>query len=991
MLAIILFAAGLLLSALSFIEGESFWKGLHNTLYGLFGFSAALIGPLFIYIAILATLDKPIGSIGSKVWQCIVMLVMLSSAIQVFSYGKLTETGLWNGIVELFQKGILLEGGGLVCALIGVPLLAMFGEVGAKIVISLLLFVMVMIFTGGTLIGLFRSAVRPVKKIEQGYSQRMQEVQQRPAPEPAPTPKPGGRFNVDIPLDGEPPVEKAGKTDGKKQAGPSAPAAAAKAHQEPPPEPALKPMPTIDIPAPDRYEKNDPISVFASKSRPEPAAAPGPAPAIGSWPEPAPQEPPEELHSVPAGSFALKSLQEAENQPVFDQRPEPFSFNAQPLLEVLPEEGLPPDFSGEEELPPDFSGEGGEPLEEGPALYSTPDTVMRFRSAPGITEPSGEAPAPAYPGVPASRPQTTDEVIHGILRQEQILEPSPILDPEDPFPELPPESEQISGPMLSPDPVEEKLGVSIAEAAREARLAAQPVSSAAFPAGMGPSAAPELPPKPAGYPYPPIELLKEPAVRQDDEDEEELKANAQRLVETLQSFGVQTRVIDVAKGPAVTRYELQPSAGVKISKITSLADDIALNLAAAGVRIEAPIPNKPAVGIEVPNKKVSTVSIREIIDTPEFREGKSPLTMALGRDISGRVTVADIAKMPHMLIAGATGSGKSVCINSIIISLLYKSPPDRVKLLMVDPKVVELGIYNGIPHLLVPVVTDPKKAAGALAWAVNEMLGRYKQFADNSVRDIEGFNRLCKTRDDLIPMPHHVIIIDELADLMMAAPNEVEDYICRLAQMARAAGMHLIIATQRPSVDVITGVIKANIPSRIAFAVSSSIDSRTILDTGGAEKLLGRGDMLFYPVGAAKPQRVQGCFVSDQEVEQVVEFIKAGGEQEYDEAVMGEIERQAAMEKGKGKGRDKDADDGGFEGDDDMLPAAIECVIEMGMASTSMLQRKLKLGYARAARIVDQLEEKGVVGPYEGSKPRQVLITRDQWYEMKMNQDAREQ
>ncbi|MCI5527629.1 MAG: DNA translocase FtsK [Oscillospiraceae bacterium] len=489
------------------------------------------------------------------------------------------------------------------------------------------------------------------------------------------------------------------------------------------------------------------------------------------------------------------------------------------------------------------------------------------------------------------------------------------------------------------------------------------------------------------YIFPPVYLLKEGEQPDGQDLSEELKANAQLLVDALASFGVQTRIIDIARGPAVTRYELQPSAGVKISKITNLADDIALNLATSGVRIEAPIPNKAAVGIEVPNRQTSVVPIRDIIDSQAFREAKSKVTMCLGKDIGGSVCVADISKMPHMLIAGATGSGKSVCINSIIMSILFKASPEEVRLLMVDPKVVELGVYNGIPHLLVPVVTDPRKAAGALNWAVSEMLGRYKLFADNSVRDINGYNRLAEERPErnLAKMPQIVIIIDELADLMIAAQNEVEDAICRLAQMARAAGMHLVIATQRPSVDVITGVIKANIPSRIAFAVSSQVDSRTILDSGGAEKLLGKGDMLFFPVGAAKPIRIQGCFVSDKEVEKVVAFIKGSQTAEYDDQILEEIERQAEA---TGKSAGSGSGGGGFDADDEMLPAAIECVVETGQASTSLLQRKLKLGYARAARIIDEMESRGIVGPFEGSKPRQVLISRQQWIEMKMQADG---
>lgn len=485
-------------------------------------------------------------------------------------------------------------------------------------------------------------------------------------------------------------------------------------------------------------------------------------------------------------------------------------------------------------------------------------------------------------------------------------------------------------------------------------------------------------PKTEGYSYPPLSLLNKSKATDTAALSAELDHTAEHLVETLKSFGVETRIVDISRGPTVTRYELQPCAGVKISKITNLADDIALNLATAGVRIEAPIPNKAAVGIEVPNKASAVVGVRGILESPAFINAKSKLTVALGRDIGGNVVVTDIAKMPHGLIAGATGSGKSVCINSIIISLLYKATPDEVKLLMIDPKVVELGIYNGIPHLLVPVVTDPRKAAGALGWSVTEMERRYKMFADRGVRDLAGYNKFVENLGDpeVQKMPHIVIIIDELADLMMTAPNEVEDSINRIAAKARAAGMHLIIATQRPSVDVVTGVIKANIPTRIAFAVSSQIDSRTILDSAGAEKLLGRGDMLFSPVGSTKPNRIQGCFVSDEEVEAVVDYIKSDHTVDYDDDVMVEIERQAAIEKKQKTGLPEDGPEG-----DPMLDEAIKVVVENGMASTSLLQRKLKLGYARAARIVDEMEQRGVVGPYEGSKPRKVLISKEQLLE----------
>ena len=482
------------------------------------------------------------------------------------------------------------------------------------------------------------------------------------------------------------------------------------------------------------------------------------------------------------------------------------------------------------------------------------------------------------------------------------------------------------------------------------------------------------------YVFPPLNLLKENTKKGAAAGEKELKATAENLVNVLRSFGVETRIVDVTRGPTVTRYELQPSAGVKISKITSLADDIALNLAAAGVRIEAPIPNKAAIGIEVPNKATTMVGARDIIETVEFMTAKSKLTAALGKDISGAAILTDIAKMPHGLIAGSTGSGKSVCINSIIISLLYKATPDDVKLLLIDPKVVELGVYNGIPHLLVPVVTDPRKAAGALGWAVQEMEKRYRLFAECNVRNLEGYNHLAEMSEDLPKMPHIVIIIDELADLMATSSKEVEDYIARITAKARAAGMHLIVATQRPSVDVVTGVIKNNIPTRIAFSVSSQTDSRTIIDMGGAERLLGKGDMLYCPFGANKPTRIQGCFVSEDEVEKVVDFVKNGQSSDYDEEISEEIERMAAA--GSKDKASRGSDDSALSDRDPMLNQAIECVIDAGRASASHLQSRLKLGYARASRIINEMEEMGIIGPYEGAKPRQVLITKAEFLEM---------
>ena len=481
------------------------------------------------------------------------------------------------------------------------------------------------------------------------------------------------------------------------------------------------------------------------------------------------------------------------------------------------------------------------------------------------------------------------------------------------------------------------------------------------------------------YLYPPVSLLNKGSTVEMDHTQE-LAENSARLVDTLKSFGVEATLVDITRGPTVTRYELQLKRGTKFSRVTNLSDDIALSLGAASVRI-AMIPDKLAVGIEVPNKNVELVPIRDIIDSPEFTGSKSKISFSVGKDITGHNVVGDIKKMPHMLIAGTTGSGKSVCINSMLISLIYKATPQEVRLIMVDPKMIELGVYNGIPHLLIPVVTDPRKAAGALNWAVAEMMRRYKLFSEYNVRDLEAYNEVAQEKDGE-KLPQIVIVIDELADLMFVAASEVENAIVRIAQMARAAGMHLVIATQRPSADVITGIMKANIPSRISFAVASQIESRIILDTTGAEKLLGRGDMLYNPLGAPKPLRVQGCFITTGEIEAVVEFVKKTGTPDYSQEVMDHIERQA---EGADNGSAA-ASGGGEEEEDEMLPKAIEVVVETGQASVSMLQRRLKLGYSRAARLVDQMEERGIVGPFEGSKPRQVLITRDEWREMVLRQ-----
>ena len=530
------------------------------------------------------------------------------------------------------------------------------------------------------------------------------------------------------------------------------------------------------------------------------------------------------------------------------------------------------------------------------------------------------------------------------------------------------EAKALSGEDLPPLEQQKKEKLGKEELQQEAEQIAQQIDQQAAP--------PE-------YSYPSAELLRVAGPASAD-GTEEMRQNVTRLSDTLKSFGIEPHITNVIRGPSVTRYELELDRGVKLSKLTNLSDDIALALGASGVRIAA-IPEKiSVVGIEVPNKLVSMVSARDVIDSEEFRKSKSRLSFAIGKDIGGSRIIGDIAKLPHMLIAGTTGSGKSVCMNSLIISLLYKSKPEEVKLIMVDPKMVELGIYNGIPHLLIPVVTDPKKAAGALQWGVTEMMRRYRMMADAGVRDLESFNRLMKSTGEAEPLPKVVVVIDELADLMLVAAKEVEESICRIAQMGRASGIHLIIATQRPSADVITGLMKANIPSRIAFAVASAMESRIILDTGGAEKLVGKGDMLYAPLGQGKPKRVQGCFISDDEVQSVVEFIKASNSADYSSEVMQQIEQKAA-EGGKNaaSGGAAAAAESAESEDDEMLAQAVEVILETGQASVSMLQRRLKLGYARAARIMDAMEEKGIVGPYEGSKPRAMLVTKQEWEAMK--------
>ena len=583
--------------------------------------------------------------------------------------------------------------------------------------------------------------------------------------------------------------------------------------------------------------------------------------------------------------------------------------------------------------------------------------------------PEGPAFAPKEKKPFFSRKSSTVRTPDQVLRGEPAEEAAPVA-PAAPV-TSPPAASVAPAPVAKPREAD-KLSVT----AQEVQDATEEVTAAVEQ---------ELAQPEEAYQYPPITLLDENTADNYTEVGAELRSNSQRLAQTLQSFGVDARPGAVVHGPSVTRYEFTLEQGVKLSKITNLADDIALALGASGVRI-APIPNKiSVVGIEVPNRAVTPVRIRDVVESRTFTEHKSPVAFAVGKDIGGSCIVGDIGKLPHVLIAGTTGSGKSVCTNSLIVSILYKSTPEEVRFIMVDPKMVELAPYNGIPHLLIPVVTDPKKAAGALQWAVFEMMKRYKLFSEHGVKDLAGYNALARQDEELKTMPTVVVVIDELADLMLVAAKEVEESICRVAQMGRAAGMHLVIATQRPSSDVITGLMKANIPSRIAFAVASSLESRIILDTTGAEKLVGKGDMLYAPLGAGKPTRVQGCFITPEEIERVVGFVKTTGEAEYSREVMDKIE-QAVKEKEKGGGGKTSSEPAEAQEDgDELLPAAVEVVLETGQASVSMLQRRLKLGYSRAARLVDQMEERGIVGPFEGSKPRQLLIDKAKWQELQMS------
>lgn len=935
---VIMFAVGIVLTLAAVIpagEGEG-WRGFFDLMHGLFGYSAFLVGPLLIFVAIRLSAFKEGHKLGMDVLKCVGGILLLCAAVQIFSVGAVPGENFGEVIATLYKDGKEFRGGGVFALFIG-GLLLLLGRLGATILIIILILVCVLLCTGITVADFTDRMVKPVRNAKDKaveHHNRIREENRIAAEELHMQQDEIEKIQAEI--DAE-------QQEKRSVAELSRAVFSVSDPEEQEPEPIVED--TSAHTEPESSEKPHIIEV----PRPDPVK---PAePELPAEPDPAETEQLlEEQHEDSVDYMAeikdyimqknravLEEAERSEKDPLEDEDAElvPIIDALHRFKEENPEnapvssiQDLPENSitsSEESELPFDLDDVADEPETE-----SQPQK--------GAAVPEASAPKPAEPERPEN--PVKPEIVE-VPRPDR-----PVTPPTAPAPERP------AMPLKKPAP--EELNFSDV------------------------------------YTLPPVNLLNpvQKKLTQADIDNE-IDRNSKKLVEALQSFGVQTKLVGVSRGPSVTRYELQPAPGVKISKITGLQDDIALNLASAGVRIEAPIPNKSAVGIEVPNKARDTVFFRELVDTTEFKKSfDKKLETVLGKDISGAMVTCNIAKMPHLLIAGTTGSGKSVCVNSIIMSILMKSTPQDVRLIMVDPKKVEFMMYNGIPHLLIPVVTDPKKAAGALAWAVNEMLNRYKQFSDNNVRDFTGFNELAKDPDSgLMKMSHIVIFIDELADLMMASPKDVEDSIVRLAQMARAAGMHLVIATQRPTVNVVTGLIKANIPSRIALMVASQTDSRVILDVSGAEKLLGNGDMLYMPVGLPKPVRVQGCFVSDKEVERVVEFIKQTFQAEYDELVMEEVERQTEMvasaQDSKSSGN---LDSGDIDTSDERLEEAIDFVVESGTCSTSSLQRRLKLGYGRAARLVDIMEEMGIVGPLEGSKPRQVLMTKQEWAERKLQQ-----
>ena len=932
--------AGLLLVVLAFVQGDSVWRALHDVLFGLFGCGSFVLGAAVCCLAVQYTRGE---DLLPKIFKLVLGLIFASGTVIVFSGIQPQGLSAFQIAAACYENGVSAWlGGGALGAVLGGSLLLLCGRPAANLIMLVLaLCVSLYIFDRTPaevwqwLCAVFGGARARGAALAQQSAERRAERAAARAAEAEDEPDEGSEDEEaeDEPEDtgfrlGLPDWLSGIRSWGHKVTEEMEAEDEGAAPQPAPAQPVAQPEPETPVITPVKVSAPRPRAAFDVDLGPDHTEV-----------KEGGSEPIEPLIVGPGGTFGQDPLRPA-------RKPAP-----QPIV---------PDAVETDAA--DFFAKPAEPVHPAAESFDTP--VM----TPVV--PTIQPEAPAEPSAPdavempetaAIQPAVPAAQGHVSAENAVAMRSAPDADG------------WIS---ITAEPVEEKDISSLVAAAMEKPAASE-------------QAAAQTPVEDAEpvdtfqYQYPPIELFERSPDESDPTAQDELKANAQKLVDTLESFGVRTRVLDISRGPAVTRYEVQPMAGVKISRITSLADDIALNLAVADVRMEAPIPGKPAVGIEVPNHKRQAVYIRSVFESQSFLRMSSPLGIALGKDIAGVAQVADLCKMPHLLIAGSTGSGKSVCVNSIIMSLVFRSSPEDVKLLLIDPKVVELAEYNGIPHLLMPVVTEPKKAAGALGSAVQEMERRYRMFAENNVRDIKSFNKLAAERPDLEKMPYIAIVIDELADLMMVVGKDVEDSICRIAQKARAAGMHLIVATQRPSVDVITGLIKANIPSRIAFAVSSQVDSRTILDGAGAEKLLGQGDMLFMPVGAPKPTRIQGTFVRDEEISRVLDFIKSSATVQYDEAMIEAMEKHAIQDGKKGSsGADSDED----SDSDPMFQQAVDVVIDAGQASTSLLQRRCKLGYARAARIMDEMEEKGIIGPYEGAKPRAVLISRQQWLEMQMNQ-----
>ena len=919
--------AGLVLMALAFVPGSSAWRTMHDVLFGLFGCGSFVVGAALCYLAILYTRGEDLLPHIAKL---MLGLIFASGTVIVFSDIPTDQTAA-QMTAACYQNGMSawLSGGAL-GAVLGGTLLLLCGRPAANLVMaalaacaSLYIFDITPAECWQWLCNVGGSVHEKGLAVhEQNAARRAERLAARAAEEAEAEEYDG--YDDDFPEDEEDYSEEE----------PEAPMF----HIQPPGwlagvfhwghQMMQGGGPAAPAPAEPAPPQPEPVPVQVEKPRPRAPFDIDLGPDHTTVTEGG-SEPIEPIILGPGGTFGMDPLRRA-----------PIRATVTPIVPDAVDTAAEDFFAAQPEPPAAPTVTPAAPVEE----TETPEPPLSF-------------------GIPLCEPTPAPEAAPQPVSAENAAA----------FRSEPDEDGWIS---ITSEPVEEKDLNTLVAAAME-KPAVSEEQAAKAPAEEAETE------ESFQYQYPSIELFERAPDEGDPGAEDELKANAQKLVDTLESFGVRTRVLDISRGPSVTRYEVQPMAGVKISRITSLADDIALNLAVADVRMEAPIPGKPAVGIEVPNHKKTPVYIRSVFESQSFLRMTSPLGIALGKDIAGVAQVADLCKMPHLLIAGSTGSGKSVCVNSIIMSLLFRSSPEDVKLLLIDPKVVELAEYNGIPHLLMPVVTEPRKAAGALGGAVQEMERRYHLFAENNVRDIKSFNKLAANDPNLEKMPYIAIIIDELADLMMVVGKDVEDSICRIAQKARAAGMHLIVATQRPSVDVITGLIKANIPSRIAFAVSSQVDSRTILDGAGAEKLLGMGDMLFMPVGAPKPTRIQGTFVRDEEISRVLDFIKKSATVQYDEAMIEAMEKHAIQDGKKGSSS-ADSDEEG--GSDPMLKQAVEVVIDAGQASTSLLQRRCKLGYARAARIMDEMEEKGIIGPYEGAKPRAVLISRQQWLEMQMNQ-----